>query len=83
MINCQKIPKNCQKKIRYNNIEVGACIKHNVLLTNTPDVLTNATAELTFSCLMNLARRLREAEKSFLSFFRFSSKKNSKKKTVS
>ncbi|MFA7250134.1 MAG: NAD(P)-dependent oxidoreductase, partial [Dehalococcoidia bacterium] len=46
-----------------DNIDVTACTARGVLVTNTPGVLTDATAELTFALLLAAARRLSEGER--------------------
>ncbi|MDV2582102.1 2-hydroxyacid dehydrogenase [Alkalibacillus haloalkaliphilus] len=47
--------------VGYDNIDVEAAKRHQVTVTNTPDVLTDTTADLTFALLMATARRLPEA----------------------
>ncbi|HLR62754.1 MAG TPA: D-glycerate dehydrogenase [Lentibacillus sp.] len=47
--------------VGYDNIDVEAAREHDVVVTNTPDVLTETTADLTFALLMATARRLVEA----------------------
>lgn len=47
--------------VGYDNIDVSVAKKHQIIVTNTPDVLTETTADLTFSLLMATARRLIEA----------------------
>lgn len=49
--------------VGYNNIDVQAATKRKIPVTNTPGVLTEATADLTFSLLLSLARRTIEADK--------------------
>jgi glyoxylate reductase len=49
--------------VGYNNIDVGAAKKNNVVVTNTPDVLTDDTADLTIALLLMTARRLGEGER--------------------
>jgi len=49
--------------VGYNNIDVGAAKKNNVVVTNTPDVLTDDTADLTMALLLMTARRLGEGER--------------------
>lgn len=49
--------------VGYNNIDVKAATEQGVLITNTPDVLDNATADLTFALLLAAARRIPEAER--------------------
>lgn len=45
-----------------DNIDLGACARRNVVVTNTPDVLTDATAELAVALLFACARRIVEAD---------------------
>jgi glyoxylate reductase len=45
-----------------DNIDLTACVRRGVAVTNTPDVLTDATADLTFALILAVARRLSEAE---------------------
>lgn len=47
--------------VGYDNIDVAAAEKFGVTITNTPDVLTETTADLTFALLMATARRLVES----------------------
>jgi glyoxylate reductase len=49
--------------VGFDNVDVSACRERGVLVTNTPDVLTNATAELTVTLMLAAARRLGEAER--------------------
>lgn len=49
--------------VGYNNIDVKAAQARGVIVTNTPGVLTNATADLTWALLMASARRLGESER--------------------
>lgn len=49
--------------VGYNNIDVKAAEKRNVIITNTPDVLTNTTAELAWALLFTVSRRIVEADK--------------------
>jgi len=44
-----------------NNIDLDYCRAHNIIVTNTPDVLTEATAELTFALMLNCARQIHRA----------------------
>ncbi|MGN8646209.1 2-hydroxyacid dehydrogenase [Gracilibacillus sp. HCP3S3_G5_1] len=47
--------------VGYNNIGIEEAKKHNIIVTNTPDILTETTADLTFALLMATARRIVEA----------------------
>ena len=49
--------------VGYDNVDVPACSARGVWVTNTPDVLTDATADLTWALILSLARRLREGER--------------------
>jgi glyoxylate reductase len=49
--------------VGYDNVDLEACRQRGVTFTNTPDVLTNATAELAVALMMATARRLGEAER--------------------
>ena len=48
--------------VGHDNIDLDACRARGVAVTNTPDVLTNATAELALALTMAAARRMTEAE---------------------
>lgn len=56
-----RIFANCA--VGYDNIDVAAASRHGIVVTNTPDVLTEATADLTWALLLATARRLGEAER--------------------
>lgn len=49
--------------VGYDNIDVPAAKARGIVVTNTPDVLTEATAELTWSLILCLARRIGEGER--------------------
>jgi D-3-phosphoglycerate dehydrogenase len=49
--------------VGYDIIDVAACTKRGILVTNTPGVVTEATADLSFALLMAVARRLVEADR--------------------
>jgi glyoxylate reductase len=46
--------------VGYDNIDVAACAARGVRVTNTPDVLTEATADVAFGLLLAAARRFGE-----------------------
>jgi lactate dehydrogenase-like 2-hydroxyacid dehydrogenase len=48
--------------VGYDNIDVAAASERGVLVTNTPGVLTETTADLAFALLLASARRLAEGE---------------------
>ncbi|GFZ83156.1 D-glycerate dehydrogenase [Compostibacillus humi] len=49
--------------VGYDNIDVEEATKRGIIVTNTPDVLTETTADLGFALLMATARRIIEANK--------------------
>jgi glyoxylate reductase len=49
--------------VGYDNVDLDACRERGVWVTNTPDVLTEATADLAFTLLLCVARRVREGER--------------------
>lgn len=49
--------------VGHNNIDLAACRARGVVVTNTPDVLTNACADFTWSLILAITRRLGEAER--------------------
>ena len=49
--------------VGYNNIDLAACSARGVLVTNTPDVLTETTADFGFALMLAAARRMSESER--------------------
>ena len=49
--------------VGYDNVDVQACTERGIWVTNTPGVLTESTADLAFTLLLTLARRVREGER--------------------
>jgi glyoxylate reductase len=49
--------------VGFDNIDVPACTSRGVLCSNTPDVLTETTADLAWSLLMAAARRIAEGDR--------------------
>jgi glyoxylate reductase len=47
--------------VGFNNIDVQAAARKGIVITNTPGVLTETTADLTFALLMATARRIVDA----------------------
>jgi glyoxylate reductase len=44
--------------VGYDSVDVEACARHGVVVTNTPGVLTAATADLAFALLLAVRRRI-------------------------
>ncbi len=49
--------------VGYDNVDVAAATARKIPVTNTPDVLTETTADLTWALLMAVARRIPEADR--------------------
>ena len=49
--------------VGYNNIDLPACKARSILVTNTPGVLTEATADIAMSLILMVTRRLAEGER--------------------
>ncbi|MDX6378945.1 MAG: glyoxylate reductase, partial [Gaiellaceae bacterium] len=49
--------------VGYDNVDVAACTERGVRFTNTPGVLTDATADIAFSLILMATRRLGEGER--------------------
>ena len=52
----------CNMAVGYNNIDVDAATAAGVMVTNTPDVLNQTTADMAWALLMAAARRITESE---------------------
>lgn len=52
----------CNIAVGYDNIDVGACTTRGIMVTNTPGVLTESTADFAWALLLASARRVTEAE---------------------
>src|SRR5688572_10617074 len=57
---CLKILANYA--VGYNNVDLAAARQRGLTVTNTPDVLTDATADLTWALLLATARRIVEGD---------------------
>lgn len=53
----------CNVAVGYNNIDVAACRERGVVVTNTPGVLTDATADIAMALILMTTRRLGEGER--------------------
>jgi len=64
---CQAVRSHCKifagHGVGYNNIDVAAATKQGIFVSYTPEVVTDATADLTFALLMAVARRIVECDK--------------------
>ena len=60
---CPELRAVCSMAVGYNNIDVPACTAAGVLVSNSPDVLTETTADFGFALMMATARRIGESER--------------------
>ncbi|MDW3684635.1 D-glycerate dehydrogenase [Cupriavidus sp. CV2] len=60
---CPGLKAVCNVGVGYNNVDVAACTARGVLVTNTPDVLTETTADFGFALMLATARRITESER--------------------
>ena len=59
---CPQLRVVANMAVGYNNFDIPACTAAGVLATNTPDVLTETTADFGFALMMAAARRMAESE---------------------
>ncbi|PRC92942.1 2-hydroxyacid dehydrogenase [Solimicrobium silvestre] len=52
----------CAMTVGYDNIDVAACAKRGIVVTNAPDVLNQTTADFAWALLLATARRVTESE---------------------
>ena len=62
LLRCPDLRIVCNVAVGYNNIDVEGCTRHKVMVTNTPGVLDDTTADFTWTLLLATARRLVEAD---------------------
>ncbi|MBA3477781.1 MAG: D-glycerate dehydrogenase [Lautropia sp.] len=60
---CPRLKMIATGSVGYNHIDLAACSRRGLVVTNTPDVLTEATADMAFALLMATARRITESER--------------------
>ncbi len=60
---CPRLRVVANMAVGYNNFDIAACTAAGVLATNTPDVLTETTADFGFALMMATARRMAESER--------------------
>jgi glyoxylate reductase len=60
---CPRLKIVANVAVGYDNIDVAAAARHGVAVTNTPGVLTDATADFAFTLLLATARRVLPADR--------------------
>lgn len=59
---CPRLKIVATGSVGFNHIDLEACSARGIAVTNTPDVLTEATADMAWALLMAAARRVSESE---------------------
>jgi len=59
---CHDLKIICNVAVGYNNIDIEACTRRRIMVTNTPGVLDDTTADFTWTLLLATARRVVEAD---------------------
>jgi glyoxylate reductase len=49
--------------VGYNNIDIAAARERGIIVTNTPDILTESTADLTWTLILGIMRRVVEGDR--------------------
>lgn len=60
---CPKLRIVANASVGYDNVDMAEANKRAIIVTNTPGVLDDATADLTFALILATARRLAEADR--------------------
>jgi glyoxylate/hydroxypyruvate/2-ketogluconate reductase len=59
---CPQLKAICNMAVGYNNIDLDAATRAGIVVTNTPDVLNETTADFAWALLLATARRVTESE---------------------
>lgn len=59
---CPNLKAVCNMAVGFNNIDVEAATRAGIMVTNTPDVLNETTADFAWALLLATARRVTESE---------------------
>jgi glyoxylate reductase len=59
---CPSLKGIANYAVGYNNIDIESAKTRGILVTNTPDVLTNATADLSWALILSVTRRIVEGD---------------------
>ena len=62
LLQCPDLKILCNVAVGYNNIDIKACTRRRIMVTNTPGVLDDTTADFTWALLLATARRVVEAD---------------------
>ena len=59
---CPTVKAVCNTAVGYNNIDIEACTRRGVMVTNTPGVLTDSVADYSMGMVIATCRRMTEGE---------------------
>jgi gluconate 2-dehydrogenase len=59
---CATVKAVCNTAVGYNNIDIEACTRRGVMVTNTPGVLTDSVADYSMGMVIATCRRMTEGE---------------------
>lgn len=59
---CPRLKAVCNIAVGFNNIDLAACTRAGVMVTNTPGVLDESTADFTWALILATARRVVESD---------------------
>lgn len=59
---CPTVQAICNTAVGYNNIDIEACTRRGVMVTNTPGVLTDSVADYSMGMIVATCRRMTEGE---------------------
>ena len=62
LASCPTVKAVCNTAVGYNNIDVEACTRRGVMVTNTPGVLTDSVADYSMGMIIATCRRMTEGE---------------------
>lgn len=60
---CPKLRAVCNIGVGYNNIDVAACTRAGILVTNTPEVLNDTTADMAFALVLAVGRQIARGDR--------------------
>jgi glyoxylate reductase len=63
LASCPELRVVANVAVGFNNVDVAAATRHGVVVTNTPDVLTETTADFAWALMMAAARRVVEGDR--------------------
>lgn len=60
---CPQLKAVCNIGVGYNNIDVAACTRAGILVTNTPEVLNDTTADMAFALVLAAGRQIARGDR--------------------